>query len=482
VTREGLQKYESYGWINGNEIRYFIPEGVKIKSLKYRETGYNCEFTGYFHCNDPFYNRLWEKSVRTLYVTMRDTYMDCPDRERAQWWGDMVNESGEAFYALSPEASELTRKGILELINWQRSDSTLFSPVPAGNYFKELPGQMLASVGYYGFWNYFLNTGDSATIREVYPGVRKYMHIWEINPNGTVKLRKGEWPWGDWGTDKDLEFLYNAWYSIALKGFIRMAELFEIPEDVSWALGRQEVIKAAVNTNYWTRDHYRSTNYKDDIDDRSQAMAVLAGYADAAKYPQILQVLKEQEYASPYMEKYVIEALFVMGYPEFGLERLKKRFGEMVDHPFYTTLWEGWEIGSSTFGGGTFNHAWSGGGLTILSQYVAGISPLKPGFKLFEVKPRMAGLTQVSAGNVTVAGEIAVSLLEENERFELKLEVPPASACMVYIPDAYQKISCNGKLIFNGVPKESMHVYMGNIDGYQCFKTAGGSFDFSASK
>ena len=39
---------------------------------------------------------MWEKSQRTLYITMRDTYMDCPDRERAQWWGDEVNESGEA--------------------------------------------------------------------------------------------------------------------------------------------------------------------------------------------------------------------------------------------------------------------------------------------------------------------------------------------------------------------------------------------------
>lgn len=49
-------------------------------------------------------NELWKRSVRTLYITMRDSYMDCPDRERAQWWGDEVNELGEAFYALSPPA------------------------------------------------------------------------------------------------------------------------------------------------------------------------------------------------------------------------------------------------------------------------------------------------------------------------------------------------------------------------------------------
>ena len=71
--------------------------------------------------------------------------MDCPDRERAQWWGDVVNELGEAFYSLDQNAHLLTRKAILELMNWQRSDSTIFSPVPAGNWNQELPMQMLAS-------------------------------------------------------------------------------------------------------------------------------------------------------------------------------------------------------------------------------------------------------------------------------------------------------------------------------------------------
>ena len=42
---------------------------------------------------------------------MRDSYMDCPDRERAQWWGDVVNALGEAFYALDTQRSyALARK------------------------------------------------------------------------------------------------------------------------------------------------------------------------------------------------------------------------------------------------------------------------------------------------------------------------------------------------------------------------------------
>ncbi|MFQ8805723.1 MAG: hypothetical protein ACLR8Y_12300 [Alistipes indistinctus] len=51
---------------------------------------------------------------------MRDNYFDCPERERAQWWGDAVNELGQAFYAFDPQAQKLALKAIYELMNWQR--------------------------------------------------------------------------------------------------------------------------------------------------------------------------------------------------------------------------------------------------------------------------------------------------------------------------------------------------------------------------
>ena len=72
ITREGVQEYESYGWMNGHEIWYVIPEGVIVLDVQFRETGYNAEFSGSFDCNDPFYTELWKRSARTLYITMRD--------------------------------------------------------------------------------------------------------------------------------------------------------------------------------------------------------------------------------------------------------------------------------------------------------------------------------------------------------------------------------------------------------------------------
>ena len=104
----------------------------------------------------------------------------------------------------------------------------------------------------------------------------------------------------------------------------------------------------------------------------------MSGLAKPDKYPAIFEVLKKEYHASPFMEKYVGEALFVMGYDDFAIQRTRERFEAMVNYPGCTTLWEGWGIGKAGFGGGSVNHAWSGGTLTLLSQYVAGIRPTKP--------------------------------------------------------------------------------------------------------
>lgn len=443
-TKNGMQQYENFGWMNGHIVKYYIPKGIKVLDLRYRETGYKASFSGSFECGNEFYNRLWDKSLRTLYVTMRDNYMDCPDRERAQWWGDEVLESGESFYALGPDSHALTKKGMLELINWQRADSTIFSPVPAGNWDQELPGQMLASIGYYGFWNYYWHTGDLETIKEVYEGVKKYLKIWSLKPDGTLKLRKGGWQWGDWGEHKDMAIIMNTQYYLALKGYAKMSEALGKDDEVVKTRALMDTFKTAFNKVFWKGNHFRSDGYEGRTDDRSQGLAVVAGLADKDKYQAIFQVLKSEKHASPYMEKYIIEALFQMGYAKYGLERLKERFSKMVNHPEITTLWEGWGIGAEGYGGGTVNHAWSGGGLTILSQYVAGIFPTSPGYHTFQVKPQPGFLKHIKVVVPSVKGDIKMELQTEGQ-YQMMVEVPEGTRASLYIPGRFDTVKMNGK-------------------------------------
>lgn len=445
ITREGVQEFECRGWMNGHYVIYTIPEGCEVLELKYRETGYETDFAGNFWCDDPFLTRLWTKSQRTLYITMRDTYMDCPDRERAQWWGDVVNELGEAFYALDEKAHRLTRKGICELMDWQRADSTIFAPVPAGNYKDELPMQMLASVGYYGFWTYYMGTGDKELVEYVFPKVKKYIHVWKTFPDGLVIPRKGGWTWGDWGDNKDMELLFSLWYSIALDGYAHMARLVDEPAEARWADETNDRLRKVFHQKYWTGTYYKSPDYEGQPDDRAQALAVVAGVLPKELYPTIRPFFRQQYHASPYMEKYVLQALCEMGYYQDAMDRMRLRYEAMVDSPL-TTLWEGWGIGKEGFGGGSYNHAWSGGPLTILSSYVAGVKVVEPGFKVFSVCPNLGNLSHVKV-TVPLAGGrfIEADVKKDTERCVLELAVPEGTAGLVDLPDGYTQMRVNGK-------------------------------------
>ena len=437
ITREGLQAYENPGWMNGHYVWYILPDGVEVKKVAFRETGYDTEFAGSFTCDDPFLNELWKKAARTLYITMRDTYFDCPDRERAQWWGDAVNELGEAFYALSPSSHKLAAKGIRELVNWQRDNGVLYSPVP-GVGTSELPLQMLASIGWYGFYTQYFYSGDSSFVAEVYEPVHRYLHqVWQVGEDGLPLLRKGDWNWGDWGEDIDMGVLTTCWYYLALKAEREFATMLGRKEDAEKDTRMMEKIEKAFDRAYWTGSVFRSKEYQGADDDRAQAMAVVSGLASADKYPALTEALKKEYHASPYMEKYVLEALFVMGQPEAALHRIHERYAKMMGYKDYTTLFEGWGIGAEGFGGGTINHAWSGGPLTMMSQKVVGIEPTSPAFETFRVAPQLGKLKHAEASLVTADGSRIRVAVEQDEqgRMTIRLEVPKGKKAQVVFPD-----------------------------------------------
>lgn len=446
VTRKGEQTYESLGWMNGEEIILTVPHGINVNRVAYRETGYDTTAEGTFTCDNEFINRFWEKALNTLYVNMRDTYFDCPERERAQWWGDATVLMGECFYTYSTSVHQLMRKGILELCNWQRPDGIIYAPIP-GNYEGELPAQMLASIGQYGFWTYYMNTADKALIEQVYPHVKKYLDVWKHDPNGLTAERHGGWDWGDWGDNRDIRLMYAAWHNIALKAAANMADLLGKQEEAKDFRQKAERVKEGFNT-CWNGKAYRFPDYKDDTDDRVQALAVLADIADESKYEAIYRTLQEKKHASPYMEKYIFEALFKMGKGEYAMKRMEERFNYMVNNDFYPTLFEGWDVGPRGFGGGTTNHAWSGGPLTVIAQYLMGVNPIQPAYHTFSIDPQYVVLNKASLTFPTVSGTIGTSFEKKNGLLTMTVDAPEKTQALVYIPSTKTNaISIDGKPI-----------------------------------
>ena len=423
VTRRGRQQYESLGWMNGDVLRIIYPKTARltVHGIGYRETGYDCDFEGSFTCNDTIINRFWQKAMRTLYVNMRDNYFDCPDRERAQWWGDVTILMGQSFYQLSPRANLLMSKAIRELVDWQKEDGTLFSPIPAENWDKELPAQSLTAISTYGFWYYYMHTGDKETMAYVYPAMHRYLALWTLDDDGLTCERQGGWPWGDWGTDVDMRLILAAWHYLALQSAINVAGLTGHDADIAYYERQMHSIRTAFN-RCWNGYAYRHPSYHGATDDRVQAMAVVSGLADSTKYDRIFEVIKTQEYASPYMEKYVYEALMRMGHADYALERFKRRFGQMIADPQHTTLYEGWQEGG--YGGGSTNHAWSGGMLTDICEQILGIRPTAPGWKEVTIRPAVSPITEAAITIPTVNGTLSYSFKDDGSVYRVTVTIP----------------------------------------------------------
>ncbi len=434
VTKAGAQEYESLVWMNGDKIFVTAPDGVDVEEFGYRLSGYASEFDGSFTSDDPYMNKLWTMARDTLYVTMRDSYMDCPDRERSQWWGDATNELEEAFYALDPAAADLARKGITNLMGFRNGD-LIPTQAPAAT-FSELPAQSLAAV--MSFWMFYEYSGDASVLDETYAPSVAYLRTYNMASDGLLQHdHGGTWHWHDWGQAEDGRLIDTLWYYIALKSTLKSGKTLGVSasnQDTTYMQARVDSIEENIDT-LWVdgKGFYESTS-DGRADDRANALAVYAGLAKPSQFEQIRDVLVNVKKSSPYMDKYVLEALYLMGYPEDAIARMKDRYAPMVNDPDHSTLWE-FFAGPEQDAAGTFNHAWTGGPLTMMSRYAAGLQPIKPGFAEFAVRPQLGTMKTVEANVHSVNGKINVTIDASNpQTYKLAASVPASAVAEVHLP------------------------------------------------
>jgi hypothetical protein len=314
--------------------------------------------------------------------------------------------------------------------------------------------------------------------------VKDYLALWKLDQDGLVVHRGGDWDWGDWGDNVDMRVLDQAWYCLALQGAASLARLAGQDDEAGEFEKRRAALVDATNRICWTGDAYRGPGYGYDTDDRANALCVVAGIAGPERFPAIKKVLAEKFHASPYMEKYVLESLLLMDDPDAAMARMKKRYAPLVENHL-TTLPELWAFDSGLKS--TVNHAWSGGPLTLLSQYYAGLAPTSAAWKSFRVQPQMGPLSEIEAAVDTVSGKIIASMRRDARTFSLNLVVPAATRASVGLPGdpgKTRKVEINGRVAWDGkasVAGEKGVTCDGVVDGRLRFQVPEGTWDFHAT-
>lgn len=398
VTAEGAQCYENYPWRSGSKLIMEAEAGVTFTRLGYRASGFNGEQAGSFTSSDPGLDQLWQESLNTLAICMRDTYMDCPERERGPYMGDASNEIDAALYSYDQGGLDLTKKAILACVAWTRADGAIPSRAPSVKP-QEIPNQSLIFMT--SVYHYWLHSGDRETAEAYCNAFLNYLRLVEME-NGLPVYRDGSWTWDDWGDRIDTQLLQTGIYYYALNVTKSLANDLGITEGAEFLDERMDSMRENWRAVYYTEEGFKSPDSKY-VDDRANAMLALSGLAGEEDWPLITDVIMSTYQASPFIEKYVLEALCAMGRVDLALQRMRDRYAPMLKDE-YDTLWE-------TFDGetGTVNHGWTAAPLYILSKYAAGIRPTQAGFEAYEIAPGNA-LDSFHCTVWTPKGEITVEL------------------------------------------------------------------------
>ncbi len=462
-AKPGVQRYEAKHWVSGEGAVYTIPAGMTVRAVQYRETGYDTSFAGAFVCNDSDYNTLWTKAARTAYICMRDHFYDCPDRERVGFWGDGTPELNQCFYVFDTKAHALAKELVLRKLE------------P-----KFYPGQHLEFLGDYGLWFYYLHTGDLESLRKIYEPTKIFLF---------ETYQFGKRTWFDWGKEvKDIAVTETCFYYNCLGTLKKIALATGHDTDVPEIDQKRAAIQATFNRKFWKGSYYQSEQVNAP-DDRANAMAVNVGLAERGKWDAIYEnVLTKKTYASCFFDRWVFEALCLMGRQEYALLRMVERYKTMIPCTF-TTLWEHydrwWASRIDAFDdASSLNHGWNPPAL-ILSQSITGAAPIEPGWTVFQVLPKEAFLTEINLVVPTVKGNVTVTIKKTKSEYALSVTAPANTTAVVGIPkaafSALKAIKIGSKTLWENGSLRSVPAgvaFLGEDADYVKFSVPSGAWKF----
>ena len=388
--------------------------------------------SGSFRCSDELLNRIWDVSADTLDLTTREFFVDGIKRDRWTWSGDAIQSYLMNYYLRFDSAC--VRRTIRQL----RGKDPVTSHV-----------NTILDYTFYWFksiMDYYLYTGDTAFVREVYPRMKSLMAfcLARTNGNGLAEGQRGDWIFVDWvdfpmhkrGTLCFEQILF--WK--ALQTMARCASLLrDSPVDSSFTTDAcnyasdakkydemAENVRMQTRRLFWSDDAHALMHAVEDGAMNAQVtrfpnmFAIIYDFATPAECDDILHhVLLNKTVppiTTPYMRFYELEALCQMECYEQVLQEMRAYWGGMLNEGA-TTFWEKYnpeETGSqhlAMYGrpyGKSLCHAWGASPLYLLGRYFLGVSPTRPGYEEYEVRPVLGGLEWMEGDVPTPYGRIHV--------------------------------------------------------------------------
>ncbi len=400
-------------------------------------------------------NDVYELLKRSALYSIQNSFVDTPTREKGQFLQDSINISEASTATLYERAA--SKKAIEQFLAsadryWTGEEAGRYNSVyPNTDGKRDIPDFSL-NVPYW-VWNYYMTTGDKATLEKAYPYIRAtadYISKYINSSTGLVtKLGGGDgspnsyqygivdWPavgrFGyDWsGTKEGARTTVNMLSKRAFDVIGLAAAELGNTQDVEDMSRRSQSLKNAINNQLINADGV----YCDGLNAKGTQVSHASQHATS--YALAFDIAPEENRAG--MAQYVADmgmkqgpmtadilakALFASGKNAAAL----KLFTEPNDYGWakeiakgYSFTWEAWDANAS---GNSQSHGWGATAAADMLERLAGVENLKPGARKVKIAPVYTDLTSLSANVSTERGVIGVCYTRSDTTYEIDITIP----------------------------------------------------------
>jgi len=457
TLRKGTTRHEQFDHWGFRYVAVTVRGNARPLKLRVslRTALYPLEIKAAFRSSDRRLNDIYRICVRTQECCMIDSYVDCPWREQAQWWGDARVQAANTHH-LSAD-SRLFKRGIRLIAGQEVPNGLTYGMTPSRAHQCILPDYTLTWV--MTVWDYYFQTGDKSLIAEQADRIRRALSYFEdiTAANGLLPYDNRYWLFLDWADifKQGYPTVYNIFYFWALKTAAKLFDLIGEHEEAARyrALGR--AVRAAIMTHLFDA---RTATFYGGLDFRGKrvpqdsphayALAVVSGLcrdyserfvaehllsAVRGEYPGIAMDVNlaylQRTTPSSFFMHYVFEALKAHGHQAEVIDCIRRWWGVFLDWGL-STVPENWDPPAGML---SACHAWSAHPIVHLHNIILGVTQKAFAWKLITFAPTFIG-TSASGKVSTPLGEIEVSWKRSGDTADVRLVIPKGMAARVKLP------------------------------------------------
>ncbi|MBB3113142.1 alpha-L-rhamnosidase [Paenibacillus phyllosphaerae] len=388
-----------------------------------------------FTCANELLSRLQHGAVWSFRSNLVSVPYDCPTRERQGWLGDAhchseadcYNFDMAAFYDkwFDDIADSQLENGIVPLI----------CPSEGHEYALDMPW---AAAVIFIPWDYYMAYGDKAFLSKHYAMMQNCLNSFRHHLESGYLLHNSLL-FGDWfGSAADISksYLATAYYYRCLALMARIAEELVHSEDAAVYARLALSVRDGINAAFLRNGSYYDTNTQ-----TANALALYLGFVPDECKAAVANSLAEDIQTRKTMTvgclgaTAILAALAENGRNDIAYGLVTNTnpgcWGYWIKEYDSTTAFESFADNRSSN-----NHAFLAGGLgTWFYKYLAGISPLEPGYRRIKIKPYLPeDMEHASAQVHTVRGMVISSWQVSRTELALTITIPPNATADVYVP------------------------------------------------